>query len=144
MGSYISAICPCGFSAQCRLGGGMLSHHKDSRVPYLCETCGIVSVNVMAEKLVCPRRESHSIHPYASSSKDRRAAAKMEKQNFDEEMRLLRRLIRLILRQSDPEMAPKPDSVANWGDFEILDRFYRCPSCKGETMKFRPTGKHFD
>ena len=122
----------------------MSSHQTDSLVPYLCEQCGIVSVNVMADKPTCPRRDGHTIHPYASSSKARLAAEMIEKRKLKGEMRLHRRLLRFVFRQTSPEMASKPDRVVNWGDSELLDQFYACPACKRETMKFHNTGRHFD
>ena len=144
MGTYVSAKCPCGFSQECRIGGGISSHQTDSLAPYLCEQCGIVSVNVKADKLACPKRDSHIIHPYASSYKARRATELHEKRIYGSKMRLHRRILRWILRQPSPSKIPQTDVVVNWGDYEILDQFFSCPSCKCETMKFHHTGQHFD
>ena len=64
MGQIHSTRCDCGQSASVKIGGGMLNFKHDSRFPFYCEACGLVSVNVQAEKLECPHCYSDQVLEY--------------------------------------------------------------------------------
>lgn len=56
MGGSITAKCSCGYEASSRTGGGMLSFHETCYWPGYCGRCReLVRVNVLSERLRCPR-----------------------------------------------------------------------------------------
>ena len=64
MGSMYSASCECGFSRTVRVGGGMRDHRTNSAFPFYCGHCGMVSVNISQDQLICPQCESLDVIPY--------------------------------------------------------------------------------
>lgn len=64
MGSFHKAKCECGYSTTIQVGGVRISYKTDSYFPYFCDACGLVDVNVAAEKLECPRCHSQTVNEY--------------------------------------------------------------------------------
>lgn len=56
--------CKCGRESTVRIGGGMRDFKEDSRFPFYCKDCGLVSVNVQEKKLACPSCKSTEINEY--------------------------------------------------------------------------------
>lgn len=59
MGSTHRVHCECGFDTQVTVGGGGRTFMEDSKFPFHCATCGIVSVNIAKlaseDSPPCPR-----------------------------------------------------------------------------------------
>jgi hypothetical protein len=64
MGSIHGTRCKCGRESSVTIGGGMRDFKQDSRFPFYCKNCGLVSVNVQDKNLICPSCESSEIHEY--------------------------------------------------------------------------------
>ena len=64
MGSIHGTRCKCGRESSVTIGGGMRDFREDSRFPFYCKDCGLVSVNVQDKNLICPTCESSDIHEY--------------------------------------------------------------------------------
>jgi RNA polymerase subunit RPABC4/transcription elongation factor Spt4 len=64
MGSIHGTKCKCGKESSVVIGGGMKDFNKDSRFPFYCKDCGLVSVNVQDKNLVCPDCNSTEINEY--------------------------------------------------------------------------------
>lgn len=142
MGSSVKALCPCGFSATYRVGGAMLSHRTHSYFPYRCSPCGIVSVNIAADELVCPNRKAHKITRIAGSQRERLEA---EDARLAPKKKTL--LEKIGLRVPKASSAPNPTSanvVCQWGDHELYDQPYQCPYCRQQTLRFTDAGIRFD
>lgn len=69
MGSTHRAHCECGFNAEVTVGGGR-TFKEESKFPYHCASCGIVSVNIAklvpGESALCPKCGGSDIYHYAS------------------------------------------------------------------------------
>ncbi len=122
----------------------MRSHLTHAYFPYRCSPCGIVSVNIAADALVCPRNKAHKILRIAGSRSERLEREKAEldalpatKLSFLERIGLRRR--NAILGTDS-----QPSVVCTWGDHELYDRPYECPYCKQSAMFFSETGTRFD
>jgi RNA polymerase subunit RPABC4/transcription elongation factor Spt4 len=64
MGSFHSTSCKCGRKSSVIVGGGMLNFKEDSKFPFYCKKCGLVSVNVQSENLNCPTCGDNDINEY--------------------------------------------------------------------------------
>lgn len=64
MGSFHKAECPCGYLRHLRVGGTRATYKTESYFPYCCDACGLVNVNVAAQKLTCPLCRSEAIKEY--------------------------------------------------------------------------------
>lgn len=57
-----SASCECGFHDDVYLGG--LRHASENLFPFYCEGCGLVSVDINNDQLVCPKCGCNHISQY--------------------------------------------------------------------------------
>jgi Zn finger protein HypA/HybF involved in hydrogenase expression len=67
MGSVFDASCPCGFQGSVTVGAGRSDFQTNSKFPFYCDTCGMVSVNISDPTPVCPQCQSTQITPYGRS-----------------------------------------------------------------------------
>lgn len=144
MGSSVRASCSCGFSAVYMVGGAMRSHLTLSYFPYRCSPCGIVSVNIAADELVCPRNKAHKLTRIAGSYCERMEKEKAEQGKLSALKPSFLEWIgfRKMRLPTDPD--PTPRVICQWGDHELYDQPYECPYCRQPTMRFAPTGTQFD
>jgi hypothetical protein len=64
MGSIIQAQCGCGFNDVATVGAGRSNYMVESKFPFYCKTCGLVSVNISKKDLICPTCQSSEVQPY--------------------------------------------------------------------------------
>jgi Zn finger protein HypA/HybF involved in hydrogenase expression len=64
MGSFHGTRCKCGRESSVTIGGGMRDYKVNSKFPFYCKECGLVSVNVQLENLKCPTCGSADINEY--------------------------------------------------------------------------------
>lgn len=107
MGSKHTASCECGFSTEVSVGGSRSSFTTHSYFPFLCKQCGIVSVNVAKENIVCPTCQSEDVEQYGVEGASD-----------------------LKLKQSNPY--PR---LQNY-DREAFQNGHKCPQCKKFTLTF--------
>lgn len=144
MGTSVRAKCTCGFYAGFTIGGGMRSHLSQAYFPYRCSPCGLVSVNIAADELVCPRNKAHKITRIAGSRSKRQDLEPAEQprpasiwQRFSDWLGLRGQVDRR-------EPVEVTHVVCQWGDHELYDHPYECPYCKDRTLHFEATGMRFD
>jgi len=115
MASDHMASCPCGYRTEVTIGGWMLNFTTFGLFPYYCKECGLVEVNVKAEKIVCPKCNSADIDQYG-----------------------LENASDLHLEQSDP--FPR---IQNF-NHEAFQDGHKCPQCKNFTLSFGPAIRFID
>lgn len=64
MGSIHDTRCECGHATSVTIGAGMRDFQTNSKFPFYCEECGLVDVNVSAEKAQCPKCHSEAVLQY--------------------------------------------------------------------------------
>ncbi len=64
MGSMFSASCPCGFESSVTVGAGRSDFQTNSKFPFYCNTCGMVSVNISDPTPMCLQCQSAEIIAY--------------------------------------------------------------------------------
>jgi len=64
MGSVFEASCPCGYQSSVTVGAGRDDFQTNSKFPFHCTTCGMVSVNISEPPPSCPSCHSTEITPY--------------------------------------------------------------------------------
>lgn len=71
MGSTHRTHCECGFENEVTVGGGRRTFLEDSKFPFYCATCGIVSVNIAklapGDTPPCPKCGGPDICQYGKS-----------------------------------------------------------------------------
>lgn len=144
MGSSVRASCHCGFKAAYSVGGSMSSHKTHSYFPYYCSPCGMVSVNISADALVCPNGKRHKLTKIAGSWSER---LKRENSDSQSKMRRLEFFLGLIsfhkaARNADTNASP--NVICQWGDHELYDQAYPCPYCRMNTLRFSVPLVRFD
>ncbi len=144
MGSSVTALCRCGFSAACTIGGSMRSHLTHSYFPYRCSPCGIVSVNIAADEIVCPRNKAHKLTRIAGSWTERTEREKSEQENHSAIKPSLLERIGLRKRNQLSQPLSSPRVICQWGDHELYDQPYQCPYCRKETLRFTASVNRFD
>lgn len=144
MGSSVRASCLCGFSAVYPVGGALRSHLTQSYFPYRCSPCGLISVNIAAEELICPRNQTHKLTRIAGSRTDRLQAEVAERKRQAANKSSFWHKFRLSKRAASQEVCAHPRVICEWGDHELYDQPYDCPYCRQKTMFFSSTGVRFD
>lgn len=144
MGSSVRASCTCGFSAAYTVGGAMRSHLTHSYFPYRCSPCGIVSVNVAADELLCPRNRAHKLTRIAGSRSERMEREKAEKDASAATQPSFLERIGLRKIKRPPDADPHFRVICQWDDHELYDQPYECPYCRQLTMRFTLAGTRFD
>ena len=119
MGSQVTAQCECGVKATLGIGGGMANFMHTCLFPCLCENCqSLVQVNLLAKEPRCPQCGATNVTAY-----------------------------------DDPRLVGSPGQrvVAQWNMREQLGREllltdgnYRCPKCRGMTLRFADSGLCWD
>lgn len=118
----------------------MSSHQTHSYFPYHCSPCGIVSVNISADDLVCPNGVRYKLTKIAGSWSER---LKIENSGSQSKMRRLEFFLGLIrLRKADTNASP--NVICQWGDHELYDQAYLCPYCRMNTLRFSVPLDRFD
>ena len=64
MASLHSAYCKCGFDSSVFVGGNRETFLSLSFFPFYCKSCGLVTVNIHADKILCPHCNEKNIYPY--------------------------------------------------------------------------------
>jgi RNA polymerase subunit RPABC4/transcription elongation factor Spt4 len=64
MGSIVHATCACGFNDVVIVGAGRMNYRTESKFPFYCKACGLVSVNITTKELKCPDCHSKEVQPY--------------------------------------------------------------------------------
>ena len=64
MGSIHGTRCKCGYESSVTIGGGMKDFLKDSKFPFYCENCGLVSANIKEQPIKCPYCSTTNLRPY--------------------------------------------------------------------------------
>jgi hypothetical protein len=111
MGSFVRALCDCGFSGGSRIGCGMLTVGKEFWFPAFCPECReLVEANLEITPPVCSRCQCMEVVPYNAT--------------------LLNRLIAnlkvpLVVLNSEPD-AP----------FDLSKGKQFCPKCEKSTLRF--------
>lgn len=145
MGEVVRATCAgCGFVEKTEIGGGLFNSETHSYFPYLCDACGMVSVNIAQEPIVCPSDPTHRVIRYGSSNQERMA---MERAEWKPEIPKPTFLERIGLKRQKLPTMPSIESerpICQWGDHEILAGSYECPSCHELSLNFTATGEFFD
>jgi len=118
MGVIIQPYCECNDSYNIFSNGGIIMKFtKNCDAPFYCDHCGIISHgNIMEEKHTCSKCEK-TLTMYGK-----------------------------LLDKSSPENSEKV--VVDWAvaaDIEYIleDKYYYCPRCKKETLRFQPCGNWF-
>lgn len=121
MGSICKARCSCGYEQELVIGGGRQSFLEDSRFPFYCVSCGIVSVNVArlpdrVTELNCPKCKSYTAIQYG--------VPPVSVHDFSPKgWRFWR---------SEPTVEPQ----IQWGSRQASEDGHICPECKKITLKF--------
>lgn len=144
MGTSIRAKCTCGFSAAFTIGGGMRSHLSQAYFPYRCSPCGLVSVNIAADELVCPRNKAHKISRIAGSRSKRLTLEQPEQFGSPSIWKRFSGWLGFGEEADRREPTEGTHVVCQWGDHELYDHPYECPYCKDRTLYFEATGMRFD
>lgn len=64
MGSIHGTRCKCGYKSSVTVGGGRNDFLNDSKFPFYCKKCGLISINIRAKVFKCPQCNSEDISPY--------------------------------------------------------------------------------
>jgi hypothetical protein len=64
MAAIYLAECECGFKSSVSTGGNRATFRSICHFPYYCEKCGLVSVNIANETIVCPTCTSAQVVQY--------------------------------------------------------------------------------
>jgi hypothetical protein len=155
MGSTHRAHCICGFQAEVTVGGGGRTFDDESKFPYLCETCGLVSVNIA--KLVpgdsppCPKCGGSNVCQYGKSPVSipyielpppgfmslfanqlaewaSRVGIKLPFGTVRETRKPTRRQV--------TTSADKNCKAFQWGEYTAFSQDNRCPACHQMTLIF--------
>jgi len=135
MGSAVNAVCECGYNKKCTIGGTRAGYLHDSRFPYYCDKCGVVSANIQNDPVVCPCCDTVEIVQYGGGLPN------YPRLTFWQ--RLRRGLDRAwsngltVSRQVGPRIS---ECNGRW----IAEKNHLCPSCKSMSLRFIPTGLRFD
>lgn len=122
----------------------MRSHQTHAYFPYRCSPCGIVSVNIAADELACPRSKYHKLTRIAGSRSERLVREKAEREKRAAMSSSFLQWIGLRKMKRLPTPDPSPRVICQWGDYELYDESYECPYCRQPTMRFAMTGTRFD
>lgn len=122
----------------------MRSHLTHSYFPYRCSPCGIVSVNIAADEMVCPKNKAHNLTRIAGSHCERMEREKAEQGKFSAIKPSFLEWIGFRMIKLPPDPDPSPRVICQWGDHELYDQPYECPYCRQPTMRFASTGTRFD
>lgn len=144
MGSSVIALCQCGFSATYTVGGAMRSHLTHSYFPYRCSPCGIISVNIAVDEIVCPRNKAHKLTRIAGSWSERLEREKAEQEKHSAIKPSLLERIGLRKRKELSQPVVSPSVICQWGDNELYDQPYQCPYCRKEVLRFTASGNRSD
>lgn len=87
MGSIHKARCECGYSSGIRVGGTRATYRTESYFPYCCDICGLVDVNIAAEKLECPRCHGMAVREYGKEPISQTNDSHLVLQNYSHEAR---------------------------------------------------------
>lgn len=68
MGSTNRVHCSCGFKKTIQVGGTRLGFRKFSSFPHLCNSCGLVEVNVSHSPATCPTCNGSEVIAYGTKS----------------------------------------------------------------------------
>ena len=66
MGSIHGIVCECGYKSLITVGGDRETYLEDSKFPFYCKDCGVVSINVHSKKIQCPDCLSTEVKPYGN------------------------------------------------------------------------------
>jgi hypothetical protein len=144
LGSSVIALCECGFTATYGVGGAMRSHLTHSYFPYRCSPCGMISVNIAADEIVCPSNKAHKLTRIAGSWTERseREKADQEKQSAIKPSFL--EWIGLRKRKALSQPVCSSSVICQWGDHELYDQPYQCPYCRKVALCFTESRNRFD
>jgi phage FluMu protein Com len=82
LGSFHQAKCECGYSTTVQVGGARATYKTESFFPYFCGVCGLVDVNVAAEKIECPRCHGQTVNEYGKEPISQNNDSYLVLQNF--------------------------------------------------------------
>lgn len=122
----------------------MRSHLTQAYFPYRCSPCGIVSVNIAADELACPRNKKHKLSRIAGSQSQRIESERTHQRGSYGVMMWFLELFGARKRPRPDRLAEIPRVVSQWGDHELYDQPYECPYCKKQALRFEATGMRFD
>jgi hypothetical protein len=114
MAAIHAAKCPCGFQRSVSSGGIRATFQTLSNFPFYCVKCGLVSVNVHAEKIACPQCDSSDINQYG------------------------------LPPISLGKLSEKDYPVVQCFRYGAYSTGNLCPACKQMTLVFEPPGAIFD
>ena len=118
MGSSVNASCPCGYSAEAMIGGGMLNFQDTFLFPAICPKCAeVVTINLLAKTPACRACRSRRVQSY----------------HLDE-----------LLGEAGSETVVEWRNPRDWSLISLTDGTYLCPSCGDFTLRFRAGGILWD
>ena len=152
VGSTHRAHCKCGFETEVTVGGSRAEFLENSKFPYYCANCGIVSVNIAkletGDKPPCPNCNGAEIHQYGLPP----VSIPLPPPKPIPRPKARGPFAFLFGRtpvQAPPEVgAPAPvrenRRTLQWDQYEANEFENLCPACKQMTMVFNTADVMFD
>lgn len=130
MSEKFRVTCTCGYSQDFAFGSpsGFQPYNRSNHFPYRCTLCGIVSVDISADELVCPRGPKHKIMRMGRSGAEYREGFK----GAQPEAITSSFLQRIGIRKRDivSRLIHILEPILSVDDRELNDEPYYRPRCK--------------
>lgn len=125
MGTMASMDCGCGYRAMAIIGASRREFAKVFKFPHYCEKCGVVSVDLLSDEVVCPTCGTNEVIRYGQKSEEKLGS-----------ILGVRAAFRNKVVQVHDERVTKPDGrkFASWSDYSITVGSHLCPACANFTL----------
>lgn len=140
MSEKFKAICTCGYSQDFVFGApsGLQPCNRSNHFPYRCTLCGIVSVDISADELACPRGPKHKIMRMGRSRAEYKEGFKGAQPDAITSSFLQR--IGIRKRDIPSRSIHISEPILSVDDHELYDESYDCPRCKKTELRFMYNG----
>lgn len=132
MGKTVEMKCGCGYAADVTIGGSRRNHTTVCMFPHFCDHCGLVNVNVFAEKPCCPKCSNVDILMYGETERTKEFRIfgmrfpSLDRQYWTHDERVTR---------------PSGDSYQSWMNLRLPEGDHLCPACSKMTLQIPRNGR---
>lgn len=127
LGQITEAICRCGYSTLCRLGGTRRDTLEECTFPHNCPECGIVNAPMFSDGLSCPKCHSAELTRYGTKTVHKRGRFLGFRTAWRDTN---------ITTWNDKVTSPRGKPIHQCWEFHLTKGDHLCPSCGEMSLRF--------